>query len=45
MKTLSDIFLSFVGVVIFPWGINKWIEEDFKLEQKYYPGNKENLFL
>lgn len=43
---LRDITLVLAGAILTPWAIYRWSEVGFRIEPKFYAGNKEgNSFL
>lgn len=43
-KFLSDLALIICGVFLTPWAIIKWSELGFRLEPKFYAGNRDGSF-
>ena len=41
---ILDLFLIIFGVVLTPWAIMKWSEIGFRLEPKFYAGNRDGSF-
>lgn len=43
-ETLSNIVLAIIGAFLTPWAIIKWSELGFRLEPKFYAGNRDGSF-
>lgn len=41
---LIDVILILCGMVLTPWAIIKWSELGFRLESKFYAGNRDGTF-
>lgn len=44
LKTLFDICLVLCGTILTPWALIKWSEIGFRLEGKFYAGNRDGSF-
>jgi len=45
-RTIFDALIVVIGAILTPWAILKWSELRFRLEPKFYAGNRDgSLFL
>ena len=43
-RLVFDILLIMIGILLTPWAIHEWSEIGFRLEPKFYAGNRDGSF-